>query len=143
MSITFCAEVLDPSAHVVTCGCAQVTAAAVRYDSYAAAAEIVRRLREQAGATKTAYAVLPGCERPDNCSFLGPSTQPIYDNAGPQLQVSYATANLLLDALGYAELKAGEYSGSADSAEFLDRVLIALALPPADPDVLMPGRPCA
>ncbi len=133
MSVTFCAEVFAPSAFVVTCGCAPVTAAAVRYDHYEVSAEVVRRLREEAREAMTDFAVLPGCEHPDHCSLIGPRTQPIFDDAGPDLNVSNANAKLLLDVLGYAaDIEAGEYSGVADSEEFLGRILTALAVAPAD-----------
>lgn len=136
MSTTFCAEVLPPSAYVITCGCAAVTDSATRHYDYEAPAAMVRRLHQQTREAGTPFALLPGCEHPDHCSFLGPRVQPIHDNSGPDLNVAEHTAALLPRALGYSEdVDAGECSGDADSAEFLGRILTALAIAPDDPGI--------
>lgn len=138
MSVTFSPQILDPSAFVITCGCAPVTAAALRYDRYHVAAAIIRQMRTSNRSAEASFIVLPGCERPDHCSFIGPKVEAIYDDAGPDLNVNSRNAYLLLDVLGYGDdVAAGEYCGDADSEDFLGRVLTALAVAPDDA-----GLPC-
>ena len=66
-------------------------------------------------------------------SYGGCFLNPVYD--APVIQMSNTNAARLLDSLGYGEPDS-ELFGSAPAAEFLGRILIALALEPADE-----GRP--
>jgi hypothetical protein len=73
------------------------------------------------------------CENED-CRDFGP-TMELDGDFGPEVNVTNVNARLLLeDALG---LEVGDLTGSCEAGEFLGRVLLALAIAPADAGVPM------
>lgn len=75
----------------------------------------------------------------ENCREYGASLTTVHD--GPEVNVSNANARLVLEALG---LPFEDGSGGLDAEDFLGRVLMALAVAPADAGVpqhrLVPGE---
>lgn len=131
MTVTFCAEVGEPVAFVLTCGCAAVTETATRHSTYDAALEQFTTLRD--AAADGPITMPAGCRHPERCSVLGPLPRPLFAEEGPELSLTAGNALYMLAMLGYGTPgEASEPCGAADAGEFLDRVtatLPALAAP--------------
>lgn len=127
MTITFCAELDEPVGFVVTCGCDQVAEQAERHATYEPCAEAVRTLRDVPQGAP--FPVLPGCERPDHCSYLGPTTSAVYGDAGPEVNVTGTSAGILLTTLGYlSPMPVDCFSDVVDARDFLRRARAAAAI---------------
>lgn len=141
MSVTFTASFVEPRFHVVSCGCEEATARAVPYGSFGAAHSAAE------AANLGARAPLPGCALPEVCPDYPLYARPVYEDPAPETCLHEANAERALEVLGLrtgtpacpqqadADLQDGaehEASGQMDAEEFLGRVLVAVALAPAD-----------
>ncbi|MBM0201816.1 hypothetical protein JNW90_00935 [Micromonospora sp. STR1s_5] len=125
MTITFTAEYLDGDIRAYTGTClADPTRFTVNRPTYTAANVETR-----------AHAY--GCADED-CRYFGGRVDADETTTWPTVTVANANATTLLAALGYAVNEDDEWqdlSGAAAADEFLGRVLVALAVAPADAGV--------
>jgi hypothetical protein len=138
MSVTFTAELDSPIGFTVAC-CQGSAEKAPRYGTY----EDARVAHADVALTLLAGTVMDGCEFPDQCLEYGTVfVSPVFADPSPEVQTSNVNAKAVLDLLGYGAddgerdpFTCGELSGDEDATDFLGRVLMALALTPADAGV--------
>lgn len=145
MSVSFYAALAPAVAYAITCGCEPATMAAPRYGSYE---DAVEALGKRDGTELLFPTALPGCTMPETCPGYDLHIEAIdadqaADDPCPAVNIGQVNAARILPMLGYEVHETGEtffgvpthdddMYGEADAQEFLGRVLMALAIEPAD-----------
>ena len=138
MSVTFTAEMSPITGYTVTCGCRNALGS--QFGSYQDAVDFLTPLVED----ESLRTALPGCDDPEFCLMYRLSLNANEADPAPSINVTSLNAGDLFRALGLLADELAEAAaedspfegGSMTAAEFLGRVLLALAISPSDE-----GRP--
>lgn len=126
MSVTFSAAPSAVAGFALTCG-HENGVTEHRWDAYSDAAEFLMKELDEHGCT--GHLAVCGDEY---CRSSRMFTHPILVDPSPEVNVSNANAVHLLGLLGVQVEHDGELLGSMSAQDFLGRVLVALAVNPAD-----------
>lgn len=130
MSVTFEATIGAVTAFALTCG-HENGVTEHRWGNYSDAAEFLQKELDEHG--NTGHLAICGDE---DCRYQRMFTHPILADPSPQVNVSGGNAMYLLNLLGVEVDPEDHPIGSMAAEDFLGRVLVALAVNPADA-----GRP--